>query len=302
MGSRHPCRVVQFNLIDGTVIVSLQPSVLAQRYMRYADISVGDILDATVERHGSFGMILMIQGNIRGLCPTTHLSDARLKNPRKKFEEGKPVKCRVLHVDAGERRVLLTCRKSLLRLTGEEVLAEYAQATPGRVFKGVVSRVHGRGCTVFFFNNVLGYVPQSEMVGDGQAAFPDPTSVVQPGQVLECRVLECAPETRRLRLSLHLDAAAPLDLPQELRLKPGMVITAEVTGVSANGLTLRCPETGESAFLPTGHLSDYPNFCARVLSQHQHSLAAAVEEGLSHDSAGVLYNFISTHTHLPSLR
>ena len=73
--SRHSCRVVQFNLIDGAAIVSLQPS---QRYVRYADIAVGDVLDGTVEQHGSYGTIIAIQGNIRGLCPATHISTAEV--------------------------------------------------------------------------------------------------------------------------------------------------------------------------------------------------------------------------------
>lgn len=114
LGSSHSCRIVNFNLIDGVAIVSLQPSILSQRYMRYADISVGDILRATVERHGKFGVVLLIQGNIRGLCPTPHLTDSLSKNPWKKYEVGKVVKCRVLRVDVEERRVLLTCKKSLL--------------------------------------------------------------------------------------------------------------------------------------------------------------------------------------------
>ena len=282
VGTCHSCRIVQFNLIDGAAIVSLQPSVISQRYMRYADISVGDVLEATVDRHGSFGMVVLIQGHIRGLCPTSHLADGRLKNPQKKYEEGTTVRCRVLHVDSEERRVLLTCKKSLLRLEEEEVLVEYAQATVGKIFKGVVSRIHERGFTVFFFNNVMGYVPQSEM-GTGQVGFPAPSSVVHPGQVVECRVLECVPETKRLRLSLRVDMEAVADVSPEDRLQPGMVVSVTVCGVAANGLSLRYERTGEFGVLPTEHLSDYPTFCARVLSQHQHSLETAVKQGMSRD-------------------
>ena len=138
-GTHHRCRVIQFNLIDGVAIVSLQPSVLSQRYLRYSDISPGDLLDATVQRHGSFGMILTIHGNIRGLCPTTHLSDTTLKDPHRKLQVEKTVKCRVLHVAPEEKRVLLTCKKSLLRLTEEEVLSDYSQV------RAVQRRGRGRG-------------------------------------------------------------------------------------------------------------------------------------------------------------
>ena len=281
VGSRHSCRVVQFNLIDGAAIVSLQPSVLAQRYVRYADIAVGDVLDGTVERHGSYGTIIAIQGNIRGLCPATHISDGRLKQPQRKYPEGKTVRCRVLQVSAEERRVLLTCKRSLVALQESEVLSEYTQAAVGRVFRGVVSRVRERGFTVFFFNNVMGYVPQSEM-GGASVTFPVPSSVVQPGQLVECRVLECVPEKKLLRLSLRLDSEAALDVSPDDQLRPGMVVSGEVTGVSESGLSVCYTKTGEIGYLPTQHLSDYPAFCVRVLSQHQHSLEAAVKEGMSH--------------------
>lgn len=126
IGSQHSCRIVHFNLIDGVAIVSLQPSILSRRYMRYADIVVGDILEATVERHSKLGVVLLIQGNIRGLCPTPHLTDSLSKNLWKKYEVGKVVKCRVLRVDVAERRVLLTCKKSFLHC-GEDEVADFSE-------------------------------------------------------------------------------------------------------------------------------------------------------------------------------
>lgn len=278
LGSHHTCRVIQFNLIDGVAIVSLQSSVISQRYVRYNDISVGDILEATVERLGNFGAILGIQGNIRGLCPASHLTEAPLRNPQRKFPEGKSVKCRVLHVESEEKRVLLTCKKSLLRLREEEVLAEYSQAEAGRMFRGVVNRINDRGFSVFFFNNIVGYVHRSEMVGTeggGGGSFPDPATVVRPGQVVECRVLGYDLERKRLRLSQRLDSHA---VSPENQLQPGMRIRGEVTGVAAEGITLCCRETGEYGFLPLQHLSDYLSHCGGLLSQHQLGLETAVKQ------------------------
>ena len=293
-GSRHACRVVQFNLIDGAAIVSLQPSVLTQRYLRYSDISVGDLLEATVERHGSYGMIVSIQGSIRGLCPFTHISDGQLRDPQRRHQPGKTVKCRVLHVEAGERRVLLTCKKSLLRLSEEEVLRDYTQAEVGRVFKGVVNRVEDRGFSVFFFNNVRGYVPQSEM-GREEGSFPQPSSVVHPGQVVECRVLSCDQEKKRLQLSLRVDCGGGAEVRE--RLRPGMVMVGEVGGVGPEGVRVQCRETGEFGFLPAQHLSDYPSHCAGLLSQHQVSLEEAVKEGES--PLFMIHTHTHTHTHTP---
>ena len=149
----------------------------------------------------------------------------------------------------------------------------------GGVFKGVVGQVSNGGFTVFFFNNVLGYVPKSEMVGAGGAMFPAPSSVVRPGQAVECRVIRCQPETKTLRLSLRLDGEAAADVASEDQLQPGMRVKGEVTGVAADGIGLRCTENGEFGFLPVCHLSDYPSLCPGKLSHHQEALEAAVREG-----------------------
>ena len=85
-----------------------------------------------------------------------------------------------------------------------------------------------------------------------------------------------------MRLSLRLDSEAALDVSPDNRLRPGMVVSGEVTGVSESGLSVCYTKTGEIGYLPTQHLSDNPAFCVRVLSQHQHSLEAAVKEGMSH--------------------
>ena len=281
VGTRHTCRVVQFNLVDGVIIVSLQPSVLGQRYMRYSDIGVGDVLEGSVDKVGEYGMIVSVQGRIQGLCPSVHVLDARRRvAPGKRPVERATVKCRVLAVEPEERRLLLTCKRSLLGLEAGELLTEYSQATPGRVVRGVVGRVMDRGCSILFFNHVSGFIPLEEM---SMSVFPSaaaPGSFVREGRAVDCRVLECNPETAFLRLSLRLDRHTPAEgMTDGTALAPRAVVTAEVVGVAANGLSLRCPATGEVGFLPTQHLSDYPLFCPRLLSQHQVSLEAAVKEG-----------------------
>lgn len=80
-----------------------------------------------MDRHSKFGVVLTIQGNIRGLCPTSHLGDSLSKNLWKKYEVGKAVKCRVLRVDVEERRVLLTCKKSFLHNEEEEEVSDFSE-------------------------------------------------------------------------------------------------------------------------------------------------------------------------------
>ena len=277
-GALHSCRVVQFNILDGVAIVSLQASVLEKPYMKYGDISVGETVEGSVERFGDFGMIVALTEHIRGLCPRLHLSDVRsiMKQPKKKYKEGSKVKCRVLSVEPSQRRLLLTCKKSLIRWS-HDPLTDYSLAKAGNVHHGVISSVHNYGCIVHFYNKVRGLVLKSEL--SSTHVVQDPTAEFWVGQPAECRVLESEPASQKLLLSLKLHDFLPVSIDQDESLTPGDVIDAEVTGIASNGINLRYPPTGELAFLPNLHLSDYPGLCSHLLNLHQERLEKTLKEG-----------------------
>ncbi len=278
-GTIHTCRLVQFNLLDGCPIVSLQPSVIEKPYMRYSDLSVGEAVEGKVERFGEFGMIVGLTDMIRGLCTRTHLSDTRaiMKQPRKKYKEGSKVKARVLSVDPTQNRLLLTCKKSLIRDSCEPLTC-YTQATPGDVRQGVILSLRGFGCIVGFFNGVRGIVLKSELGLDKSVL--DISSILWAGQPVECRVLECDADKQRLLLSLRVDNVAAVSVAGGASVKVEGVVNAEVTGIASNGINLKCCNTGEVLFLPTLHLSDHTHHCAHLLSMHQAHLEKCVKKGL----------------------
>lgn len=276
-GTHHRCRVVQFNLIDGVAIVSLQSSVLEKPYMKYSDISIGDVVEGTVERVGDFGVIISLADNIRGLCPRIHFSDVKLKHPRRKLREGAKVKCHVLNVQPTERKLLLTCKKSFVRST-LNLLSEYSQAKLGEVYQGVISSVHSYGCIVHFYGQVRGLILKSEL--SSTQMITDPTTIFWVGQPVECKVLQSDPAAEKLLLSLKLETPVPVEVSQENALTPGMFVDAEVTGIASNGLNLKYSDTGELAFLPVMHLSDHPSLCPLLLNLlHQACLEEALRDG-----------------------
>lgn len=288
-GSRHPCRVIQFNLLDGVAIASLQQSVLKKPFINYSDITTGQIVKGTVEKFGDFGMIVAITEAIRGLCPRPHLSDVRaiLKQPRKKYKEGSKVNCRVLDVVPSQKQLLLTCKKSLVRSSADPLLS-YADAVPGAIHHGIVSSVHKYGCIIHFYGRLHGLVLKSELSSTQSVA--DPTSVFWVGQPAECRVLSCDPPKEKLLLSFKLDSATTVSISKEDELKTGSLIDAEVTGIASNGVKLLYPETGEVLFMPTLHVSDYPSLCSHLLNYYQTHFEAAVKQGLS-----LAFNFSSLY-------
>ena len=277
-GTQHKVRVCQFNKIDGLVIVSLQQSVLEKPYLKYSDVSVGDRVKGVIEKVSAFGLLVSVTENIRGLCPRNHVSDMKsiVSKPGKKYKEGAEVKCRVLNVDATRKRLLLTCKKSLLRDSAP--LADYGAAKPGDSCTGVVTSIHAYGVIVHFFGQVKGLVRKSDL-GLGAKASGDLTQLFWVGQPVECRVLECEVSTRRLLLSLgHAPSGGGDNGVGEDVLKSGELVKGEVTGIASNGITLRHPRGGEVMFLPTLHLSDYPQHCTVLLSCHQRKLEQALKQ------------------------
>ena len=276
-GSTHQARVCQFNRIDGLVVLSLQKSVLEKPYMNYSSVGLGDRVGGVVERVCPFGMIISVTETIRGLCPRHHVSDTKTitLKPGKKYKEGSEVKCRVINVDPAHKRMMLTCKKSLLRESGG-CLSEYSSAVPGARFCGVITSIHPYGCIVHFFGQVKGLVRKADL---GVADVADPALAFWVGQPVECRVLECDTPTQRLLLSFVLDPSQQATVLGANSLKSGAFVDAEVTGIASNGISLKCVgESDEVVFLPTLHLSDYPHHCSLLLSFHQTQLEKALKE------------------------
>lgn len=281
-GSRHQCRIVNFNLLDGVAIVSLQQSVLDQPFMKYSDVPVGEVVDGEIERILDRGLLVTISDTIRGFCPPIHTSDLGLSHPNKKLKVGKKVKCRVLRVDPEGKRLLVTLKKSLVN-SKLPPLTSYSDAVPGALYEGTVSGVKGFGIFVRFFGEVKGLVQKTEL--SASQIIPDPSKVFQLGQVVCCRVLKCEAAAEKLLLSLcHEDSSACQSSSTESAGQPllaagELVDDLSVTAVAADGITLQHPATKELAFLSMEMLSDYPAFCPVLLNYHSQSLAAALKEG-----------------------
>lgn len=203
-GSIHSCRAVQFNLIDGYVIVALKQSVLDKKFMKFSDVKPGSILEGVVKTMTERGVYIRLDDSFDGFCPNSELSDSGGSKIRKKFTENAIVKCRVLITDHQHRFILLTCRKSLIR-SDLPPLTSYSDTQPGNIHDGVIVAVIASGLVVKFYNGVKGFVPKGEVKVTSQQALDDLNASYRKGQVVKCRVLTCIPESEKLILSLKLE-------------------------------------------------------------------------------------------------
>lgn len=75
-------------------------------------------------------MIIKIGKRISGLCPPLHYADTTLTNPASKFKIDEEITCMVLSVDAKNKKLYLTHKKSLINSTLPR-FSSLEQLTPG---------------------------------------------------------------------------------------------------------------------------------------------------------------------------
>lgn len=163
VGTVHPARVIGHSGLDGLIQVSLQPSVIARKFMRVNDLHVGDELEGTVQRLSDSALFVNIGGNVAGVVWPVHYSDIKLKHPERRFKAGAAIKARVFSLDEEKNRVSLTLKKTLLA-SNLPVLQNFADAKVGTVLHAVVqSFLPGdKDMLVELFGGLRAFVPVAE--------------------------------------------------------------------------------------------------------------------------------------------
>uniref|UniRef100_A0AAQ5YX76 Protein RRP5 homolog n=1 Tax=Amphiprion ocellaris TaxID=80972 RepID=A0AAQ5YX76_AMPOC len=256
----HTCRILDFSPMDQIHFVSLRKSIIMKPFFRYHDLQAGQIVEGTVSVLLNHGMVVHLSDHIKGLVPRTHLSDIVLKNPEKKYMEGMKIKCRVLSVDAENKKLYLTRKKALVD-SSLPLFLSYNDARPGRVSHGYIVCIKDFGCIVRFYNNVKGLVPVHELSSE---PLINPEEVFYVGQVLKAKVLQCDPEKDKMVLSFK----AALEGKTEDATKPhfdcevGKRVEARLLKKSVTGLKVAILPDDVHALLPTMHLSDHMSNCS----------------------------------------
>ncbi|KAF4118411.1 protein RRP5 homolog [Onychostoma macrolepis] len=255
----HTLRIIDYSPMERMHVGTLRRSTVEIELFRYQDIKVGQIVEGTVMDLQKHGAEVRITNHISGLIPKNHLADVVLNNPEKLFTSGLKVKCRVLSVDAQQKKLYLTRKKALVESTLPLFLS-YADAKVGRISHGVIVCVKDFGCIVRFYEDVKGLVPKAEL---SKEYVTNPEELFFVGQVVQAKVLDCDEEKKMLRLSFR--AVTEGDIKEAQIAKFDFVVgkTVEVTVCRKvlDGLEVSIVPEEVPAFIPTVHLSDHVTNC-----------------------------------------
>ncbi|TFH35594.1 MAG: S1 RNA-binding domain-containing protein [Anaerolineales bacterium] len=93
---------------------------------------IGQFVDGVITNVVKFGAFVGIDEGLEGLIHVSELGDGNFMHPRNVVQEGDPVRVRIIHIDAGERRLGLSLRGVPLseRSEGTETESESSDASP----------------------------------------------------------------------------------------------------------------------------------------------------------------------------
>ncbi|XP_016326215.1 protein RRP5 homolog [Sinocyclocheilus anshuiensis] len=255
----HTLRIIDYSPMERMHVGTLRRSTVQTELFRYQDIKVGQIVEGTVTDLQKHGAYVRITNHIKGLIPKIHLADVVLKNPEKLFTSGLKVKCRVLSLDAQQKKLCLTRKKALVESTLPLFLS-YADARVGRVSHGFIVCVKDFGCIVRFYEDVKGLVPKPELSTEYVA---NPEELFFVGQVVQAKVLDCDEEKKMLRLSFRAVTEGDVKEAQTAKFDfvVGKTVEVKVRRKVLDGLEVSIVPEEVPAFIPTVHLSDHVTNC-----------------------------------------
>ena len=258
VGSIHKARIIGYNSIDGLFIVSMEPRIISQAFLRMEDVKIGQVLKGTVEKilineTGVNGVIVKIAEGITGLVPEVHLADIHLQHPEKKFKEGLSVSARVLSTIPEKRQIRLTLKKALVN-SEDEVWTSYENLKPGLQAPGTLVNVLPAGAVVQFYGSVRGFLPVSEM---SESFIQDPRQHFRAGQVVNVHIVSVDPSVKRMIVSCKDPSTFGIAQQEALKsLKPGEIVVAGVIEKTSDELVVQVEPSGLKAILPIEHLAD----------------------------------------------
>ncbi|XP_048052287.1 protein RRP5 homolog [Megalobrama amblycephala] len=257
--SEHTLRIIDYSPMEQIHLATLRRSTIETTFFRYQDVKVGQIVEGKVTGLHQHGVNVRITDHIRGMIPRTHLADVVLQNPEKRFFEGLKVKCRVLSVDAQNKRLILTKKKALVEST-LPLFQSYSDARVGRISHGFIVCVKKFGCIVHFYEDVKGLVPVKELSTE---RVDNPEGLFFIGQVVQAKVLSCDPENKKLCLSFKAVSEGDIKESQTEKFDfvVGKTVNARVCCKVVDGLEVSIVPEEVPAFIPTVHLSDHVSNC-----------------------------------------
>jgi small subunit ribosomal protein S1 len=198
MGQTLECKVIELNRSRNNVVLSRR-AVLEEERKEVREqildrLQPGQIVEGKISNIVDFGAFVDLDG-IDGLIHISELSWSHVNHPSEVVAIGDSVRIKVLDIDRDRQRISLG-----LKQTQEDPWQRVVSThRSGDVLEGTVTKVVAFGAFVEILPGVEGLVHISELADHH---VESPSEVVEPGAILNVKILEIDEERRRLSLSI----------------------------------------------------------------------------------------------------
>jgi len=232
IGQTYQFKVIKFNKKRGNIVLSRRVLLEKERDEMKAKtletLQEGMTVKGTIKNITEYGAFVDL-GGIDGLLHITDMSWGRVNHPSEVFQVGDEVMVKVLKYNAETERVSLG-----LKQTQEDPWNHAEEAyPPGKRVRGKIMSITDYGAFVELEPGVEGLIHVSEMSWTKKVKHP--SKLVEPGQEIECQVLEVDAKAKRISLGLKQLEPDPWSLFTE-KYRPGDKIAGKVRSLTDYGV------------------------------------------------------------------
>jgi small subunit ribosomal protein S1 len=232
IGQTYQFKVIKFNKKRGNIVLSRRVLLEKERDEMKAKtletLQEGMTVKGTIKNITEYGAFVDL-GGIDGLLHITDMSWGRVNHPSEVFQVGDDVMVKVLKYNAETERVSLG-----LKQTQEDPWNHAEEAyPPGKRVRGKIMSITDYGAFVELEPGVEGLIHVSEMSWTKKVKHP--SKLVEPGQEIECQVLEVDAKAKRISLGLKQLEPDPWSLFTE-KYRPGDKMAGKVRSLTDYGV------------------------------------------------------------------
>lgn len=206
IGKDYKFKIIEFNrnkrrgsqvVLSRKELVAGEKAILKEAF--WQNIEEGQTRKGKVKRIVDYGVFIDL-GGYEGLLHVSELDHQRIDHPSSVVSEGEEIDVYILALDREKERVSLS-RKQLIKSPWQVVLEKFNE---GDIIEGKVVRLAPFGAFVEIEPGVDGLVHISHLAN---YRVEKPEDIVQPGQVINVKILSIDAEQKRIGLSIREAAA-----------------------------------------------------------------------------------------------
>ena len=279
-GAKIRARILNFDCMEGLVMLTSRPQLLQEPYLRYTDVPVGAAVKGKIFQVLEAGVVVRIGTRIVGFCPADQLADIPISHPPLRFKPSEALRdFRVLYVDPTSKKVTLTKKQTLLESPYPPIVS--SSIPVGTIAHGTITAVRPTGLSVRFYGQMKGWIPLKHLTLPTDDPNPKLKKYFQPLRPILVTVL-FVKSAKELVLSTKIhknnqnngQAAVNVGLFDEVTssLHHGDFVSAVVASVGPSSIFVHILDPSDADKqstpvyeIPAAHLTDLPISADKIL-------------------------------------